>query len=76
MREKVEDHYWSCDGLCEQYTQWFIIQFGDSDSDSGTDSSTSGEECSSQETYSACSDDTISDGHTSGEEFICSCDCG
>ena len=29
VREKVEDHYWSCDGLYQQRTQRFIIQFGE-----------------------------------------------
>ena len=42
VREKVEDHYWSCDGLYQQCTQRFIIRFGEGDSDS--DGGTSGEE--------------------------------
>ena len=63
VREKVEDHYWSCDGLYQQRTQRFIIQFGESDSDS--DGGTSGEE--------TCSTDC--DDGTSEEETICGCDC-
>ena len=99
VREKVEDHYWSCDGLYKQYTQQFIKEFGDSESNSdtirlhwmGTSSAedslsngdTSGDECISQDTYSACSQETysaasgdsVNDGGTSGEESMCSCDC-
>ena len=37
MRDKVEDHYWTSDGLFEQYIRQFIIRFG-SDSESDTDS--------------------------------------
>ena len=38
MRDKVEDHYWTSDGLYEQYIRQFVIQFG-SDSESDTASS-------------------------------------
>ena len=60
VREKVKDHYWSCDGLYQQCTQRFIIQFGEDDSDS--DGGSSGEE--------TCR----SDDGSSGEEIPCACD--
>ena len=37
VQEKVEDHYWSCDGIYRQYIQRFIVQLVD-DSDSDTSS--------------------------------------
>ena len=34
VQEKVDDHYWSCDGLNQQYSNRFVIQVGgESDSD-------------------------------------------
>ena len=33
VRKKVEDHYWDCDGLYQQFVDQFIIQFVDGDSD-------------------------------------------
>ena len=62
LREKVKNHYWSCDGLYQQCTQRFIIQFGEGDSDS--DGGTSGEE-----TW------TTTDDGSSEEEITCGCDC-
>ena len=68
VREKVEDHYWSCDGLYEQYTSHFIIQLGgesDSDDELSSDdlgSDTETESCEEMETassYSACSCDEL-----------------
>ena len=41
MQEKVEDHYWACDGLNQQYVDQFIIHFGDGDSDSDDENNTS-----------------------------------
>ena len=38
MHDKVEDHYWSCDGQYDQYVRRFVIQVGESDSESDTDS--------------------------------------
>ena len=57
VREKVKDHYWSCDGLYERYTQ-FITEFGKSDSDGST---------SGEETCATNTDDAVSDGDTSEE---------
>ena len=60
VSEKVEDHYWSCDGLYLQCTQCFIIQFGEGDCDS--DGGTLGEE--------TCT----SDDGSSKQEIPCGCD--
>ena len=38
VRDKVEDHYWTSDGLYEETIRQFVINFG-SDSDSDTASS-------------------------------------
>ena len=69
VQEKVEDHYWSCDGLYEQYVDRFIIPLGgesDSDDDDLVDSDDSE---SATETASSEEDaDCVSD---SSE---CSCD--
>ena len=69
VQEKVEDHYWSCDGLYEQYVDRFIIPLGgesDSDDDDSVDSDDSE---SATETDSSEEDaDCVSD---SSE---CSCD--
>ena len=44
VQEKVEDHYWSCDGLYEQYTNRIIIQLGgESDSDDSMSSDNLGQ---------------------------------
>ena len=71
VQGKVEDHYWSCDSLYEQYTSHFIIQLGgESDSDDSDDelssddlgSDTETESCDKTETassYSACSCDEL-----------------
>ena len=68
VREKVEDLYWSCEGLYmyKRYTQRFIIEFGERDSDG----STSGEEVCTSNT-----DNAVSDGRTSEDEATCDCDC-
>ena len=59
VQEKVEDHYWSCDGLYEQYTNRFVIEFGvESDSDdtvSSDDLDSATEAGSSDDTESVCS---------------------
>ena len=34
VREKVEDHYWVCDGLYQQCVRWFFIEVGGRDDDS------------------------------------------
>ena len=69
VREKVEDHYWSSDGLYEEYIRWFVIQFG-GDSDSDTASSDDSD-----------SDHDTDDGGTSNEDpgsdsdnCVCSCE--
>ena len=36
MQDK--EHYWTCDGLYDQYVCWFVIQVGQSDSESDADS--------------------------------------
>ena len=61
VREKVKDHYWSCNGLYQLCTQRFIIQFGEGDPDS--DGGTSGEE--------TC----MTDDGSSEEEITYGCDC-
>ena len=60
VRDKVEDHYWTSDGLYEQTIRQFVINFG-SDSDSDTASS---------------DDSDSDDGGTSDEDPDCdSADC-
>ena len=66
VREKVEDHYWSCDGLYEQRIQRFIIEFGESDSDGSP---------SGEETCTSNTDDAVSDVGISDEEATYDCDC-
>ena len=63
VREKVEVHSWSCNGLYQQRTQRFIIQFGECDSDN--DGDTSGVETCMM----GCNDGT------SEEKTIHGCDC-
>ena len=45
VQEKVEDHYWSCDGLYGQYVSRFVIEFGGSDSESDGGSDGGSEHC-------------------------------
>ena len=46
MQEKVENHFWSRDGLYLQYIQRFIIQFGDdSASDTSSDIDNADSDC-------------------------------
>ena len=65
----------------KQYTQPFVIEFRESDSDSDmtgpqerSDWGTSVDEFSLQRTYTAGSDDSVSDGGNSEEESRYSCD--
>ena len=66
VREKVEDHCWSCDDLYERCTQRFKIMLREIDSDG----STSGEQI-----CTCYTDDAVRDGGTSEEEATCDCDC-
>ena len=66
VREKVEDHYWSCDGLYQQYTNRFVIQFGE---ESDSDDTASSDDLGSA-TEAGNSDDIDSDSSCS----VCSCE--
>ena len=51
VRDKVEDHYWTSDGLYQQYVEQFIIHFNDGDNDNGNVSS-------STDGFSGCDEDS------------------
>ena len=64
VQEKIEDHYWSCDGLYRQHVQLFIIQFGgSSDSDTASSEESDSEQCASDVEFS---NDSVS--------HVCSCE--
>ena len=52
VREKVEGHYWSCDGLHEDCVKRFVIK-PDGDTDSGSDNT----QCSCSDDGSGAEDD-------------------
>ena len=52
VREKVEDHYWLCDGLYDDCREWFVTEH-DGDTDSGRDDT----ECSGSNDGSGAEDD-------------------
>ena len=71
VREKVEDHYWDCDSLYQQFVDRFIIRFGDGDSDSDDENDASSlAECDGS-TDGDCN--TTSDRDSISEEDDASC---
>ena len=73
VQEKKEDHYWACDGLYQQVVEWFIIQFGDGDSDSDDENDVS----SIAESDGSTDDDsstTTDQGSISEEDDECCCE--
>ena len=62
----MEDHYWTSDGLYEQYIRQFVIQFG-SDSESDTASS---DDCDSDHDGGTSDEDPDCD----SDNYVCSCE--
>ena len=71
VQDKVEDHCWSCDSLCDQYVRQFVIQVGEGDSESDADSA---DDVDSE--HSNTNDGGTSDGDVSSDDdsYTCSCD--
>ena len=70
MREKVEDHYWSCDGLYKQYVRGFVVHIGGNESDSGT--IVSDDSDSDHDTNDGGSSDE--DPGNDSENYVCTCE--
>lgn len=63
VEEKVEDHYWECEGLHRRFVDRFIIEFGKGDSDSddpSNDESTDGT-FTDESTETCCTNCSCSD---------------
>lgn len=73
VQEKVEDHYWACDGLYQQVVERFIIQFGEGDSDSDDENDASSIDESDGSTDDDCST-TTDQGSISEEDDECCCE--
>ena len=71
VQEKVEDHYWSCDGLYGQYVSRFVIKCGGSDSEHDGGSAGDG---GSEHNVTDDNEDSL-DEYASNDEDDCRCSC-
>ena len=73
VQEKVEDHYWSCDGLYQRVVERFVIQFGDGDSNPDYENDASSIAESDDSTDDDCRT-TTDQGSISEEDDECCCE--